>query len=66
MESLDGIVHMMLNGVRATLVLDAGATLAEADVQAALAAEGLKFASLERQVIDYPAAAYVAVTPGSL
>lgn len=65
MESLAGIDRMKMNGVRATLVLAKGATLAEADARDALAEQGLKFVSLQRHEIDYPVAAYVAKTPKS-
>lgn len=54
---------MMMSGTRATLVLDAGAVLSEAEVKKALEDEGLKFASFERHQIDRPSAAYVAKTP---
>ncbi len=54
---------MMMSGTRATLVLDAGVVLSEAEVKKALEDEGLKFASFERHQIDRPSAAYVAKTP---
>jgi len=66
MESLAGVDRLMMNGVRATLVLAKGATLSEADAKDALAEHGLKFGSLERCEVDIPVAAYVAMTPKSL
>ena len=54
---------MMMSGVRATLVLEDGADLSEADVKQALEDNGLKFGSFEKRQIDRPAAAYVAKTP---
>ena len=54
---------MMMSGTRATLVLDGGGELTEADVKKALENKGLTFESLEQQVIERPAAAYVAKTP---
>jgi len=63
MESLDGVDHMLMSGTRATLVLEKGAKLTEADVTKALKANGLKFESLEKQSVARPAAAYVAKTP---
>lgn len=63
METLDGVDRMMMSGTRATLVLDAGASLTEADVRTALEEQGLTFESLEELVIERPAAAYVAKTP---
>jgi len=63
MENLDGVDRMMMSGTRATLVLDRGAKLTEADVKKALEDKGLKFESLEKLEIDRPAAAYVAKTP---
>lgn len=66
MESLEGIDRMMMSGVRATLVLDDGATLSEDEVRRALEDQGLKFGIFERREIVRPAAAYVAKTPKSL
>ncbi len=63
MESLDGIDRMMMSGTRATLVLESGAKLSEADVKKALEEKGLKFESLEEHKVDRPAAVYVAKTP---
>ncbi len=63
MESLKGIDRMLMSGVRATLVLEDGADLSEADVKQALEDNGLKFESLQKRQIDRPAAAYVAKTP---
>ncbi len=63
MDSLDGVDRKMMSGRRATLVLNKGAQLTEADVKAALKGKGLKFESLEKHKITRPAAAYVAKTP---
>ncbi|MFT7486164.1 MAG: hypothetical protein ACI9F9_002018 [Candidatus Paceibacteria bacterium] len=63
MESLEGVDRMMMSGTRATLVLDGDAELTEKDVKDALEANGLVFESLEKQVIERPAGAYVARTP---
>lgn len=63
MESLDGVDRMMMSGTRATLVLESGAELDEAVVKKALEEKGLVFESLEEQVVERPAAAYVAKTP---
>ncbi len=63
MESLKGIDRMLMSGVRATLVLEDGADLSEADVKQAFEANGLKFGSFEKREIDHPAAAYVVKTP---
>ena len=54
---------MMMSGVRATLVLEDGADLSEADVKQAFEDNGLKFGSLQQLQIDHPAAAYVVKTP---
>lgn len=66
MESLEGVDRLMMNGVRATLVLAKGAVLAEADAKQAIEDHGLKFGFMERREIDYPVAAYVAKTLKSL
>ena len=63
MESMDGIDRMLMSGTRATLVLEEGAVLTEADVQRALEDNGLVFESMQQHVIERPAAAYVASTP---
>lgn len=63
MDSLDGVDHKMMSGRRATLVLNKGAKLTEADVKAALKGKGLTFESFETHKIKRPAAAYVAKTP---
>jgi len=63
MENLDGIDHMMMSGTRATLKLEDGATLTEAEVKEAVEAQGLVFVSFETVSVERPAAAYVAKTP---
>ena len=63
MESLDGVAQMWMSGVRATLVLEEGATLTEDAARKALEDQGLEYGSLEQRTIERPAAAYVAVTP---
>ena len=63
MESLDGVDRMMMSGTRATLVLEPGAELVEADVRKAVEGKKLTFEGLEKRVIERPAAAYVAKTP---
>mgnify|MGYP001563485935 CR=1 FL=1 len=52
-----------MSGVRATLVLEEGATLTEDAARKALEDQGLEYGSLEQRTIERPAAAYVAVTP---
>ncbi len=66
MESLDGVDRLMMSGVRATLVLDEGATLSEDDARSALEEQGLKFGHFERREIVRPLAAFVAGTPKPL
>ena len=63
MEELDGVDRFMMSGTRATLVLDDGAKLTEADVKSALEDQNLVFESLEVVALERPAAAYVAKTP---
>ncbi len=63
MDSLDGVNHKMMSGRRATLVLNRGAKLSEAEVKAALKDKGLKFESFEKLRITRPTAAFVAKTP---
>lgn len=53
----------MMSGTRATLVLNDGAKLTEADVAKVLKKQGLKFESLEMRKVDHAAAAYVIKTP---
>ncbi len=63
MESLDGVDRMLMSGTRATLVLEAGAKLSQADVKGAVEDKGLKFESLEQMDVKRASAAYVAKTP---
>lgn len=62
-ESLDGVDRFLMSGTRATLVLEAGAELSEADVKEAIESRGLTFHSLESQDVRQASAGYVAKTP---
>ncbi|MFT7670961.1 MAG: hypothetical protein ACI8X5_003676 [Planctomycetota bacterium] len=63
MESLEGVERMMMSGTRATLVLEDGAVITEAEVKEALEGKGLVFESFEKHKIERAASAYVAKTP---
>jgi hypothetical protein len=63
MESLEGIDRMMMSGRRATLVLESGAILNQAAVEAAIEDNGLVFESMEQMDVPAPGAVFVAKTP---
>lgn len=65
MSSQEGVKTVILSGLRATVIMDDGASLDEAKVKAAIKGKGMGFESMEKVELMKPKVAYNLVVKGA-